>query len=91
MRLPALSVIIASQLVIWCIAGAAIHGWMILLYPLSWLVIGSAFYFHLKKHPIETNNACDTPKQEWANSQKPSQKGDGQQLDDAEKPQKVGG
>ena len=52
MRLPSLSVIIAVQAVFWCIAGAAIHGWMILLYPAVWLTILGAFAIHHVTHPL---------------------------------------
>lgn len=71
MRLPALSLIIVSQLVVWCVAGAVIHGWAILLYPLSWALIGAAFYFHNKKYPIQTSASDEVTKEapkQWANS-----------------------
>ena len=54
MRLPSLSVIILSQAVIWCVAGTVIHGPTILLYPLSWLALGVAFWYHSKKFPVKT-------------------------------------
>ena len=70
MRLPALSLIVASQLVIWCVAGAIVHGWAILLYPLSWALIGAAFYWHNKTHPVVTSvsEAPDEAPKKWANS-----------------------
>lgn len=60
MRLPSLSVIIASQAIIWCAAGAWILGPKILLYPLAWVAVGAAFYFHLKKYPIGATTAKRT-------------------------------
>lgn len=71
MRLPTLSVIILSQAVIWGIAGAAIHGPMILLYPLSWAAIGAAFWFHAKRNPITSAD-----QQTVTSSVKPSINGD---------------
>lgn len=70
MKLPALSVIVASQAVIWCFAGTWIHGWKILLYPLSWGVIGAGFYFHNKKNPISQPIKDHTSQGPWANSEK---------------------
>ncbi len=67
MRLPSLTLIIASQAIIWCAAGAAIHGPMILLYPLSWLMIGTAFWLHVRNNPIKAP-AAPAEKQQWANS-----------------------
>ena len=72
MRLPALSVIVASQAIIWCFAGTWIHGWKILLYPLSWCLVGAAFYFHNKKYPIAGLATHHTSKGPWANSKKPT-------------------
>jgi hypothetical protein len=46
MRLPSLTVIIAVQAILWCIAGVWIHGWMILVYPLAWLAVLSVFLVH---------------------------------------------
>lgn len=76
MRLPALSLIIVSQLVIWCVAGVVVHGWTILLYPLSWALIGAAFYMHNKKNPIQipASDAQEASPKKWANS-KTSQSG----------------
>ena len=84
MRLPTLSIIVASQAVIWCIAGAAVHGPMILLYPLSWALIGAAFYFHNKKYPIKLPALSVPSDEKWANSKK-----DGKR-DDLNSQQKVG-
>ena len=74
MRLPTLSTIIISQAVIWCIAGASVHGPMILLYPLSWLVIGACFYFHNKAVPIQLGEVSVPSDEQWANSKKPNAK-----------------
>jgi|GEM_PF-3966049 len=70
MRLPTLSVIIASQAIIWCVAGAAIHGGMILLYPISWILIAAAFYFHHKYYPIKLPAPTIPSDEKWANSKK---------------------
>lgn len=67
MRLPALSVIVFSQFVIWCIVGVAAHGPMILVYPASWMVIGAAFFLHMKKYPITPPEVSSADAQ-WANS-----------------------
>ena len=72
MRLPTLSLIIASQAIIWCIAGAAIHGPMILLYPLSWAAIAGAFYAYNKAYPINLPPQTVPSGETWANSRKPS-------------------
>lgn len=72
MRLPSLTLIIASQAIIWCVAGAMIHGSMILLYPLAWIAIASVFFLHNKMHPINLP-APNVPSSEmWANSRKQS-------------------
>lgn len=70
MRLPTLSVIIASQAIIWCIAGAAIHGGMILLYPISWIAIAAAFYYHNKRNPIKLPAPTVPSDETWTNSRK---------------------
>lgn len=54
MKLPPLWIIIASQALVWCVAGAYVHTWKILLYPLSWLLVGGAFLWHSKMYPIES-------------------------------------
>ncbi len=69
MKLPSLWIIILSQALVWCVAGAMVHSWKILLYPLSWLLVGAAFYLHLKYHPIETPPTLATGP--FANSQQP--------------------
>ena len=73
MRLPALSVIVAAQAIIWCFAGTWIHGWKILLYPLTWGIIGAGFYFHNNKYPITQPIKDHTSTGPWANSQRPSE------------------
>lgn len=88
MRLPTLSVIVASQAIIWCIAGAAFHGPMILLYPLSWAVIAGAFYYHNKRNPIKLPALSVPSDEKWANSKK-NNDAEGQQ-DDQNRQQKVG-
>lgn len=70
MRLPTLSLIIASQAIIWCVAGAYIHGSMILLYPVAWIAIASAFYFHHKLVPINLPAPSVPADETWANSRK---------------------
>lgn len=72
MRLPSLSVIIASQALIWCIAGAWIHGSMILLYPLAWVAIATMFFFHNKMFPIKLPAPNVPSSDSWANSRKQS-------------------
>ena len=52
MKLPPLWIIVVSQALIWCVAGAYVQTWKILLYPLAWLAVGAAFYLHCKKYPI---------------------------------------
>ena len=89
MRLPALSVIIISQLVIWCIVGASVHGPMILLYPASWMLILSAFYFHIRKYPVSSSSVED-PDQKHANPRSPSKIGVSESAQhDSSKPQQV--
>lgn len=70
MRLPSLSVIIASQAIVWCVAGAMIHKWKILLYPISWIAVASAFYFHYKRYPIKLPAPTIPSDETWANSRK---------------------
>lgn len=60
MRLPSLKVIIATQVVIWCCAGAWILGPKILLYPLAWVLVGGAFYLHLRMYPLATSSATSS-------------------------------
>ena len=62
MRLPALSVIIAIQALIWCVAGSlpSVHGPKILLYPLAWGLIVGGFYLHAKTFPISKQDARST-------------------------------
>ena len=52
MRLPSLSAIIVSQAIIWCFAGAYVHGLVILLYPAAWALIAAAFWFHGYQFPM---------------------------------------
>lgn len=52
MRLPSLSVIIVSQALIWCVAGAIVHGPAILLYPAAWALIAAAFWSHNQLFPM---------------------------------------
>lgn len=42
-RLPLLPLILSTQFVAWCIFGVICHGWQILLYPMSWGIIVTAF------------------------------------------------
>lgn len=71
MRLPTLTAIVASQAIIWCLAGAYVHGPMILIYPLSWCLIGGAFYFHSKMNPIKIPPQTVPSDGNWANAKKP--------------------
>ncbi len=70
MRLPTLSLIIASLAVIWCVAGAYVHTSTILLYPAAWIAIASAFYFHHKFFPIKLPAPNIPADETWANSRK---------------------
>ena len=65
MRLPSLSAIIASQAVLWCLAGVWIHGWMILVYPLAWLAVLSPFLIH---HVTSKGHAGQLGKPAWEQS-----------------------
>lgn len=73
MRLPSLTLIIVSQAIIWCVAGAVIHGSMILLYPLAWIAIGTMFFLHNKLYPIKLPAPNVPSSDSWANSQKKSE------------------
>lgn len=44
MKLSPLSLLIGTEILLWCVLGSAIHGWQILCYPLSWMVIGGGFW-----------------------------------------------
>ena len=78
MRLPSLSIIIAIQAIIWCVAGSipSVHGPRILLYPLAWGLIAAGFLLHAKTFPIskqpgsqvgfENQQSAETPQQELA-------------------------
>lgn len=68
MKLPSLWIIVASQALIWCVAGAYVHQWKILLYPLSWLLVGGAFYLHNKMYPIEMSTSPELSEGPFANS-----------------------
>ena len=68
MKLPPLWIIVSSQALIWCIAGAYVHSWKILLYPLSWVVVGAAFYLHNKRNPILTGPSPELSSGPFANS-----------------------
>jgi len=68
MKLPPLWMIISSQAVIWCVAGAYVHSWKILLYPLAWLAVGAAFYIHSKRYPIVTQPSPALSTGPFANS-----------------------
>lgn len=54
MKLPPLWTIVVGQAALWCILGTTVHSWKILLYPVVWLLVGGAFYWHYKTFPIDT-------------------------------------
>ena len=88
MRLPSLSVIIVSQLVVWCVVGALVHGGAILLYPLAWLTVGLLFFIHNKYNPIQPAGSSAPQEQRWANSRTNSAAVTTPQADESE-PQKL--
>ncbi len=66
MKLPSLKVAIPAIFLLWCLAGVAAKGWVMLVYPAMWAAVAGAFYMlHLLLRTQPAPSGFDEEQEEF--------------------------